>query len=53
MKYLQPLFYSIVAAQYLILSLFQVPGVPIMYLQSHRYTIERLPEATLGGAPRN
>jgi len=31
----------------------KVPGVPIMYLQSHRYTIERLPEATLGGAPRN
>ena len=30
----------------------QVPGVPIMYLQSHRYTIERLPEATMGGAPR-
>jgi hypothetical protein len=31
----------------------QIPGVPIMYLQSHRYTIERLPEATLGGAPRS
>jgi hypothetical protein len=30
----------------------QIPGVPIMYLQSHRYTIERLPEATMGGAPR-
>jgi rRNA-processing protein FCF1 len=31
----------------------QIPGVPVMYLHSHRYTIERLPEATLGGAPRN
>jgi U3 small nucleolar RNA-associated protein 24 len=31
----------------------KVPGVPIMYIQSHRYTIERLPEATMGGAPRN
>jgi U3 small nucleolar RNA-associated protein 24 len=31
----------------------QIPGVPIMYLASHRYTIERLPEATMGGAPRN
>ncbi len=31
----------------------QIPGVPIMYLQSHRYTIERLPEATMGGAPRS
>ena len=31
----------------------QIPGVPIMYIQSHRYTIERLPEATMGGAPRN
>ncbi len=30
----------------------QIPGVPVMYLQAHRYTIERLPEATLGGAPR-
>jgi hypothetical protein len=30
----------------------QVPGVPIMYLAKHRYTIERLPEATVGGAPR-
>ena len=30
----------------------QIPGVPIMYVQSRRYTIERLPEATLGGAPR-
>ena len=30
----------------------QIPGVPVMYLQSHRYTIERLPEATMGGAPR-
>lgn len=32
--------------------LMQIPGVPVMYLQSHRYTIERLPEATMGGAPR-
>lgn len=31
----------------------KIPGVPIMYLQSHKYTIERLPEATVGGAPRN
>ena len=30
----------------------KIPGVPIMYIQSHRYTIERLPEATMGGAPR-
>lgn len=30
----------------------QIPGVPVMYLHSHRYTIERLPEATMGGAPR-
>lgn len=30
----------------------QIPGVPIMYLAQHRYTIERLPEATVGGAPR-
>jgi hypothetical protein len=30
----------------------QIPGVPIMYLAKHRYTIERLPEATIGGAPR-
>ena len=34
-------------------SILQIPGVPIMYLASHRYTIERLPEATMGGAPRN
>ncbi|CAK0783557.1 rRNA-processing protein fcf1 [Coccomyxa viridis] len=30
----------------------KIPGVPVMYLQSHKYTIERLPEATMGGAPR-
>jgi len=30
----------------------KIPGVPIMYIQSHKYTIERLPEATMGGAPR-
>lgn len=27
----------------------QVPGVPIMYITKHRYSIERLPEATIGG----
>lgn len=31
----------------------KIPGVPIMYLAQHRYTIERLPEATIGGAPRS
>ncbi|AQL01960.1 PIN domain-like family protein [Zea mays] len=30
----------------------KVPGVPIMYITRHRYSIERLPEATIGGAPR-
>ncbi|GLC40565.1 rRNA-processing protein fcf1 [Pleodorina starrii] len=30
----------------------KIPGVPIMFLQSHRFSIERLPEATIGGAPR-
>ena len=30
----------------------KVPGVPIMYLKNHKYSIERLPEATIGGAPR-
>jgi|TARA_B100001142_G_scaffold279796_1_gene290626 U3 small nucleolar RNA-associated protein 24 len=29
----------------------KIPGVPIMYLQQHKYSIERLPEAVLGGAP--
>ncbi|KAF6257634.1 Fcf1-domain-containing protein [Scenedesmus sp. NREL 46B-D3] len=29
----------------------KIPGVPIMYLSQHRYSIERLPEATIGGAP--
>lgn len=28
----------------------KIPGVPIMYIKNHRYTIERLPEAY--GAPR-
>ncbi|PWA00943.1 hypothetical protein BB558_002969 [Smittium angustum] len=28
----------------------KVPGIPIMYISSHRYTIERLPEAY--GAPK-
>ncbi|KAL8172520.1 hypothetical protein V2J09_024324 [Rumex salicifolius] len=27
----------------------QVPGVPIMYITQHKYSIERLPEATIGG----
>ncbi|RZC91215.1 hypothetical protein C5167_027279 [Papaver somniferum] len=27
----------------------KVPGVPIMYITNHKYSIERLPEATLGG----
>lgn len=30
----------------------KIPGVPIMYISQHQYSIERLPEATLGGAPR-
>ena len=30
----------------------KIPGVPIMFLQQHRYNIERLPEAAVGGAPR-
>ena len=29
----------------------KIPGVPIMYLQQHRYTVERLPEAVVGSAP--
>ena len=28
----------------------KIPGVPIMYIQNHKYTIERMPEAF--GAPR-
>jgi hypothetical protein len=31
----------------------QIPGVPIMYITQHRYSIERLPEATLGGGKRH
>ncbi|CAI0408751.1 unnamed protein product [Linum tenue] len=27
----------------------KVPGVPIMYITQHRYSIERMPEATIGG----
>ncbi|THG09970.1 hypothetical protein TEA_006286 [Camellia sinensis var. sinensis] len=27
----------------------KVPGVPIMYITKHKYSIERLPEATMGG----
>ena len=30
----------------------KIPGVPIMYIHNHRFSIERLPEATMGGAPR-
>ncbi|KAL2538235.1 PIN domain-like family protein [Forsythia ovata] len=30
----------------------KVPGVSIMYITQHKYSIERLPEATIGGAPR-
>jgi len=30
-------------------SVLQIPGVPIMYITKHRYSIERLPEATIGG----
>ncbi|XP_054780249.1 uncharacterized protein LOC129287974 [Prosopis cineraria] len=30
----------------------KIPGVPIMYITKHKYSIERLPEATIGGAPR-
>ncbi|KAB5527157.1 hypothetical protein DKX38_021004 [Salix brachista] len=30
----------------------KIPGVPIMYITQHKYSIERLPEATVGGAPR-
>lgn len=33
-------------------AMLQVPGVPIMYLAARKFTIERLPEATMGGAPR-
>ena len=29
----------------------KIPGVPIMYLQQHRYTVERMPEAVVGSAP--
>ncbi|KAH1196104.1 rRNA-processing protein FCF1 [Glycine max] len=27
----------------------KIPGVPIMYITKHKYSIERLPEATIGG----
>ena len=30
----------------------KIPGVPIMFITRHQYNIERLPEATVGGAPR-
>jgi hypothetical protein len=40
------------AAPLLLLCALQIPGVPIMYISQHRYSIERLPEATIGGAPR-
>lgn len=29
----------------------KVPGVPIMYITQHKYSVERMPEAF--GAPRN
>lgn len=29
----------------------KIPGVPIMYITRHQYSIERMPEATVGGAP--
>ncbi|KAL2331861.1 hypothetical protein Fmac_019442 [Flemingia macrophylla] len=32
--------------------IWKIPGVPIMYITKHKYSIERLPEATIGGAPR-
>ncbi|KAJ0110734.1 hypothetical protein Patl1_00532 [Pistacia atlantica] len=31
----------------------KVPGVPIMYITQHKYSIERLPEATIGGGRLN
>lgn len=30
----------------------KIPGVPIMFLQQHKYSIERLPEAAVGGAAK-
>ena len=30
----------------------KIPGVPIMFVTQHKYSIERMPEATVGGAPR-
>jgi U3 small nucleolar RNA-associated protein 24 len=30
----------------------KIPGVPIMYVTQRKYSIEKLPEATIGGAPR-
>lgn len=30
----------------------KVPGVPIMFIEKHKFSVERLPEATIGGAPR-
>ncbi|KAG6749578.1 hypothetical protein POTOM_046630 [Populus tomentosa] len=30
----------------------KIPGVPIMYITQHKYSIERLPEATVGGEQR-
>ncbi|KDP31501.1 hypothetical protein JCGZ_15421 [Jatropha curcas] len=27
----------------------KIPGVPIMYITQHKYSIERLPETTIGG----
>ncbi|KAG6427187.1 hypothetical protein SASPL_111428 [Salvia splendens] len=31
----------------------KIPGVPIMYITKHQYSIERLPEATIGGGRIN
>ncbi|KAG5056244.1 hypothetical protein JHK85_008754 [Glycine max] len=30
----------------------QIPGVPIMYITKRKYSIERLPEATIGGVTK-
>lgn len=30
----------------------KIAGVPIMYITQHKYSVERMPEATIGGAPR-
>jgi len=30
----------------------KIPGVPIMYIHNHRCSVERLPDATMGNAPK-